>query len=144
MITSSDAGCGAGLASGGSAASGIEVTATIGAASIGAVIAIGGRELVRARADVLARAALAAGGGFAASHLLGQVLSELGHREEAAQVLADAAEHADESVTEEARAQLAVTRSDNLFWGLADYAGADAILEEAERTVTDPGVSAQL
>jgi len=94
-----------------------------------------------AAAERLARAALAAGGGMVAGHLLGQVLSELGHREEAEAVLAAAG---DEPGDEEARAQLAVTRSDNLFWGLADYAAADAVLEAAEREVHDPGVSAQL
>jgi DNA-binding CsgD family transcriptional regulator/type II secretory pathway predicted ATPase ExeA len=95
-------------------------------------------------AEQLARAAVDAGGGVAAGHLLGQVLCEMGHRAEAEVVLAEAQALVDDSIAEDDRALLAITRSDNLFWGLARYDDADVVLRDVEAQVSDAGVSAQL
>ena len=95
-------------------------------------------------AEQLARAAVDAGGGVPAGHLLGQVLCEMGHRIEAEDVLTTAQLLLDDDVADDDRAQLAVTRSDNLFWGLARYDEADEVLRAVEAEVTDPGVVAQL
>lgn len=92
----------------------------------------------------LARAAVDAGGGVPAGHLLGQVLCEMGQRTEAEEVLAATEALVDESIAEDDRALLAITRSDNLFWGLARYDDADRVLRVVEEGVADPGVSAQL
>ena len=95
-------------------------------------------------AEHLARASVEAGGGVPAGHLLGQVLCEMGRRTEAEDVLASAEALVDATVGDDDRALLAVTRSDNLFWGLARYDDADDVLRCVEAEVTDEGVIAQL
>jgi DNA-binding CsgD family transcriptional regulator/tetratricopeptide (TPR) repeat protein len=95
-------------------------------------------------AEQLARAAVAQGGGVKAGHLLGQVLCEMGHRSEAEDVLDRTQALVDEGLTDTERALVAVTRSDNLFWGLARYDEAETVLRDIEAVVTDPDVTAQL
>lgn len=95
-------------------------------------------------AERLARAAVDQGGGVEAGHLLGQVLCEMGHRAEAEEVLARTQALAGEDLPDADRAVVAITRSDNLFWGLARYDDADAVLREVEALVVDPDVIAQL
>ncbi|MDQ3107024.1 MAG: AAA family ATPase, partial [Actinomycetota bacterium] len=92
----------------------------------------------------LAQAALDGGGGFHAGYLLGEVLCEQGEREEGERVLAATAREAGPEVSAADRALLAITRSDNLFWGLSQYDEADTVLRHAEDTTTDPVSSAQL
>lgn len=95
----------------------------------------------------LARAAYDAGGGPEAGLLLGEVLCEVGEREEGERVLAEAslaAATADLDDGDRVRTQLAITRSDNLFWGLRRHDDAMAVVEEAEASVADPGSRAQL
>jgi DNA-binding CsgD family transcriptional regulator/tetratricopeptide (TPR) repeat protein len=91
----------------------------------------------------LARAGVAQGGGVKAGHLLGQVLCEMGQRAEAEEVLART-QDLDEPLTDAERALVAVTRSDNLFWGLSRFAEADAVLRAVEAVTSDPDVTAQL
>lgn len=95
-------------------------------------------------AEQLARAAVNQGGGVKAGHLLGQVLCEMGQRAEAEEVLERTQAITGEELTDGERAVLAVTRSDNLFWGLARYDDADAVLRAVEAVVVDPDVIAQL
>ena len=95
----------------------------------------------------LARAAYDAGGGPEAGLLLGEVLCEGGEREEGERVLAEAsvaASAVDLDDGDRVRTQLAITRSDNLFWGLGRHDDAMAVVEAAEESVADPGSLAQL
>lgn len=80
----------------------------------------------------VARAAVARGGGFAASMVLAQALIGLGRAGEAEEVLAGLATAAD---TDERRVQLAVTRLGNLQWGVGAPERAAELMREVEQAL---------
>jgi DNA-binding CsgD family transcriptional regulator len=88
-----------------------------------------------ALAERLARAAWVEAPDAASGHLLGETLDQLGRHDEAEEVL-----HACEplATTERERALIALARSSNLFRGLGRAAAADAVMADAETTVSDP------
>ena len=98
----------------------------------------------------LATAAYEAGGGPEAGLLLGEVLCEVGQREDGDRILAEASAAAAVATADElpdgdrVRSQLAITRSDNLFWGLGRHDEAMEVVRAAECTVVDEGSLAQL
>lgn len=83
----------------------------------------------------LARAALDAGVGAPAAHILGRALDGLGENEEADAVFAQGEAMA---ATDEERVLTSIGRADNLFRGLRDADGADAVLSAAEAFTKDP------
>ena len=89
----------------------------------------------------LARAALDAGAGAPAAHVLGRALDGIGKNAEAEHVLAEA----EAATTDpEDRALLALARADNLFRGLGRAAEAEAVLVAAEQSVSDPTLRARI
>jgi DNA-binding CsgD family transcriptional regulator len=89
----------------------------------------------------LARAALEAGAGAPAAHILGRALEGVGDNEQAESVLAAAEALADDPAD---RALLALARADNLFRGLGRAAESEAVLVAAERAVADPVLQARI
>ncbi|MET1003063.1 MAG: LuxR C-terminal-related transcriptional regulator [Acidimicrobiia bacterium] len=89
----------------------------------------------------LARAALDAGAGAPAAHILGRALDGVGDNEQAESVLAAAEALADDPAD---RALLALARADNLFRGLGRAAESEAVLVAAERAVSDPVLRARI
>jgi DNA-binding CsgD family transcriptional regulator len=86
-------------------------------------------------AERLARAAVTAGGGFTARLTLANALSWLSRGAESDDELAALAELA---TMDEERTTLAVPRAANRFYTMRDAAGAQAALDDAEATVSDP------
>lgn len=87
-----------------------------------------------ANTERFARAALESGGGAEAGQLLGAVLYASGRPEEAEEVLAAAAA---EATTDELRALVAVTRSENFTQGLSRPDRSGETIEEALAQITD-------
>lgn len=87
-------------------------------------------------AERLARAAFEAGDELAAGQVLWPVLMVSRRNAEAEEVLARLA---DAPVTDQERAELAIGRAHNLFWGLDEPSKAAEVLAEANTSVTDPG-----
>jgi DNA-binding CsgD family transcriptional regulator len=85
-------------------------------------------------AERLARAAVQAGGGFGARLVLGRALASAGRAPEAQQALTDLAAQAG---NDRERAAVAMASARNLFWALDRAEQADAVLQDAERLVTD-------
>jgi DNA-binding NarL/FixJ family response regulator len=89
----------------------------------------------------LARAALNAGGGFAARHALARAVARQGRFDEAEALFerleGEAPADAERRVVAEARAR-------NLLWGLGRGSDAEEVLAGAERTVTECGVRDEL
>ncbi|MDQ1398053.1 MAG: hypothetical protein QOG64_3312 [Acidimicrobiaceae bacterium] len=82
----------------------------------------------------LARAAWAAGGGFEAGHLLGDMLGAVGEAVEADLVLAKAQQDA---TTDEQRAMATMTRAGHLFWSMGRGDLAKAVYAEGLPKVSD-------
>ncbi|MFT3863741.1 MAG: LuxR C-terminal-related transcriptional regulator [Solirubrobacterales bacterium] len=89
----------------------------------------------------LAKAAVEAGGGFAARQALGEALMGTGDVTGAEAELAMAAA---EASADDERARNAVARADNLFWLLGDETGAVAVVAAAEEGVEAPPARASL
>jgi DNA-binding CsgD family transcriptional regulator len=87
-----------------------------------------------ALAERLARVAVAAGAGFYAGLLLGQVLWLQGRAEQAEQQLSRLVDQAD---NDEQRAMLASTRVTVLYFGLNRATGAIEVANEAEATINE-------
>lgn len=85
--------------------------------------------------EKLAIAALNAGGGVAAGKMLWRVLLAAERSADAEKLLCDLRESAQ---TEQERAELAIGRAWNLFWGLDAVEKATAVLADVFATVTDP------
>ncbi len=92
-------------------------------------------------AERLARAAVRAGGGFAARLALGRALASAGRGPEAQRLLADLLEQAGD---DRERAAVAMASARNLFWALDRAEEADAVLREAERLVADDALRQEL
>jgi DNA-binding CsgD family transcriptional regulator len=92
-------------------------------------------------ASRFARAAVPAGGGFGARLALAQALAGAGDAAEADELLA--ALEPDASVDAE-RAQVAIARARNLFWGLDCASDADGTLLAAEQAIADPALRDEL
>jgi DNA-binding CsgD family transcriptional regulator len=85
-------------------------------------------------AERFARAAVEAGGGFAARLALARSLAAQGHGEEAEALLAPLAGQAS---NDQERVALAIAVARNLFWGLGRAEDADRALRQAEGAVAD-------
>jgi DNA-binding CsgD family transcriptional regulator len=96
-------------------------------------LARGGDDITTA--ERFARAAVDAGGGPVAAHMLGRCLDLLGRHDEADDVYARAATA---DLDDDARALLALGRSENLFRGLGRPVDAYEVLDEAEGRCRDP------
>jgi DNA-binding CsgD family transcriptional regulator len=92
-------------------------------------------------AERFARAAVQAGGGFAARLALGRALAGEGHAKEADDVLADLVVHARD---DRERVALAIVSARNLFWGLGRPEDADAALRRAESEVSNVRLRGEL
>lgn len=94
------------------------------------------------RAERVARAAMDGGAGPGVAGVLGEVLCRQGRHQEAEDLLAgvDPAELDDEGDA----ALVAIVRAGCLFRGLGRRAEADAVVRQAERSVTDPAWRAEL
>jgi hypothetical protein len=82
----------------------------------------------------LARAAVDAGAGVEAERLLGEVVSRLGHPEEAEAILNRAMDAATDDTT---LAIVAMTRADNLYWGLGRAEDAIAVIDDVRGRITE-------
>ena len=89
----------------------------------------------------LARAAVQAGAGFGAELALGRALAAAGRGDEAEDVLAGPATRAGD---DRERAAVAVARARNLFWALDRAGDAVAMLQDAERVVSDADLRHEL
>jgi DNA-binding CsgD family transcriptional regulator len=85
-------------------------------------------------AELLARAAAAAGGAVAAHQLLGRALAAQGRGEEADRVLAELEASA---LTDRERAMVAEARSTTLFWSLGRPEEAELCVSRARDAITD-------
>jgi DNA-binding CsgD family transcriptional regulator len=94
-----------------------------------------------ALAERFARAAVEAGGGFAARLALGRALAGDGRAAEADELLRGLGEQAGD---DSERMAVAIARARNLFWGLGRPDDADAALEEAQLEVSDAGLHGEL
>jgi DNA-binding CsgD family transcriptional regulator len=94
-----------------------------------------------ALAERLARAAVQEGGDFGARLTLARALAGTGRAPEAQRLLAGLAAQAGD---DRERAAVAVASARNLFWGLDRAEDADAVLQDAERSVADDAVRHEL
>ena len=92
-------------------------------------------------AEALARSAIAAGGGFAATGILAESLVSQGRFDQAAEALATLAALA---ATDEERARAAILRSVNLTWGQGRPEKAEEVLHDAACEIREPTWLAEL
>jgi DNA-binding CsgD family transcriptional regulator len=92
-------------------------------------------------AERFARAAVQAGGGFAARLALGRALAGQGHANRAEEVMAPLVDHARD---DRDRVALAIASARNLFWGLGRPEEADAVLRHAEAELSDERLRGEL
>jgi DNA-binding CsgD family transcriptional regulator len=94
-----------------------------------------------AMAQRFARAALQAGGGFAARLALGRALVGAGSADEAERLLGELEQQA---CDDRQRAAVAIALARHLFWGQVRPGDADAALRRAEESVSDAGLRDEL
>jgi DNA-binding CsgD family transcriptional regulator len=92
-------------------------------------------------AERLARAAVEAGGDFAARLTLARALAGAGRGPEAQRLFADLAARAG---ADRERAAVAIASARNLFWALHRAEEADAVLQSVEKLVGDDGLRQEL